>query len=265
MTGMNPTLTGGTVERRSRRGLLWIAGALAAVLLGGSTFALWSANVLIPGAIITAGNLNLTKGADTAFYDVSGDRSDETTPIPGTGIDTAALLGHTIDPGYWMPVPGDKVAAVFDAVVTLEGDNMVAKLSSDGFAATATDPGPLDWTYAVYKDNVEIVAETALPTDGTLMYLSAPGANQGGQEDANGTTVLSTNGTEDLVIVLFGTFPLTAGDAGQATVDANGVFTDQGNSSTGTREGVSEASVLSNLILTLEQVRDTGVVFKKTP
>src|SRR5262245_31002210 len=137
-----------TEERKRRRGLLWLAGGTAAVLLSGSTFALWSASDTFTGGTITAGDLNLVKSADTSFYDVSADRKDATTTVPGTD---GSQKGHTITPDTWRIVPGDKVAASFSSDVTLEGDILVGKLSIAGLSALTDGNASVDWTYEVYN------------------------------------------------------------------------------------------------------------------
>lgn len=244
-------------ERKSRKGLLLLGGGLAAVALltGGGTFALWSAQAAFTGGDVTAGDLNLVQLADTTFWDVSADRLDATTTVTGTD---GSQLGHAItDIGTWRIVPGDKVAASFSADLTLEGDNLVGALGVEGLAGGADGNASLTWTYEVYQDGVVLIPETALPTtDPTqLMYLSAPATGQdAGLEDAETTTPVyaMANTTEDFTIVLYGTFDVTAGDGG----------TDQTTAATGTREDALTADTLSDLTLTLDQVRDTGAQFE---
>jgi len=248
-------------ERRSRRGLLLIAAAMATVLIGGSTFAVWSANTLFTGGTITAGNLDITKATDTTFWDVSLDRTDQPTKLPGTDGATP-VLGHAIDLSTWLMVPGDKVAANLESTVTLVGDNLVAKLSVAGFSKITNGITSMTWSYAVYKGDELLVAETTVPSDGSLLYLSAPESGQAaGLDDANAAVYSMTDSPESLTIILYGTFTGTAGDAGQATVDSNGVYTDQGTSGTGTRTDAGKASVLGDMLLQLDQVRDTGANF----
>ena len=258
----NTPTTAGAAPRKSRGGLVWIAAALGAVLLGGSTFAYWSANELFTGGTITAGNLNLTQVADTAFYDVSSDRTDATDTLPGTN---GSQKGHAItNIGTWMAVPGDKVAAVLASSVTLSGDNMVGKLSVTGIADIVSTNSSLTWTYEVYRAGTLVTTETALPTDGALMYLSAPGADQlAGQEDADGTKVFAMSATtETFTIVIYATFADTAGDAGAADVNTTtGLINDQGTGSTGSRQDANSTAALGDILLQLDQVRDTGKIF----
>jgi alternate signal-mediated exported protein len=224
-----------TEERKRRRGLLWLAAGAAVVLTSGSTFALWSANDTFTGGTITAGDLNLVQTADTSFWDVSGDRTDETTTVPGTD---GSQQGHTITPATWRSVPGDKVAAAFSADVTLEGDNLVGKLSVSGIAEADGNPS-MTWSYEVYHDDALLVSETALPSDATLAYISAPGTGQAdGGEDGSSTVLSQADKTEDYTVVLYGT------------------FTDVAD-----RTDVTNADELSDVSLNLDQVRDTGALF----
>lgn len=231
-----------TEEKKRRTGLMWIAGG-AALLLGGSTFALWSATDGFSGGTITSGNLNLVQGADTTFWDVSADRLDATEIVPGTD---GSQPGHALDPSdasTWRIVPGDKVAATFSADVTLEGDNLVGKLTLDGLGGQALSNTGMTYTYEVYKAGQLIGVEAPLPTvdDAGLVYLSAPGTGQdNGMEDADGTTVLPMiDITEDFTVVIYGEF------------DANTEARDQAN----------VVDALDDMVLRLEQVRDTGAQF----
>ncbi|WP_162621770.1 SipW-dependent-type signal peptide-containing protein [Microbacterium suaedae] len=259
-----------TEERKRRRGLVWVGLGAVALLAGGSTFALWSANDSFAGGDITAGDLNLVSTNDTTFWDVSSDRTDATETIPGTD---GSQLGHTIVNDTWRAVPGDKVAAAFSADVTLEGDNLVGKLSIAGFNDIIEGNASLDWTYEVYSEEGLLVTETAMPADGTLLYLSAPAAGQeAGLEDgidkpqegaaAAATAVYNMAAvTEDVTVVVYGTFDVTAGDAGQATTNADGTYSDQTTAETGTRQDALTVETLAGMQLQLDQVRDTGAIF----
>ncbi|MER7798264.1 alternate-type signal peptide domain-containing protein [Microbacterium sp. NPDC096154] len=259
-----------TEERKRRRGLIWVGLGAVALLSGGSTFALWSANDAFSGGDVTAGDLDLAQTADTAFYDVSTDRVDEGDTIPGTD---GTQPGHTIDSATWRAVPGDKVAAAFSADVTLEGDNLVGKLSIAGFDAMTDGNASMAWTYEVYNQDTLLVTETALPADGTLLYLSAPQAGQAaGAEDgiakaptagSEAAATVYTMGavTEDVTVVVYGTFDAAAGEAGKATVGADGTYADQTAAATGTREDAQTVDTLAAMKLQLDQVRDTGAQF----
>ncbi|WP_194762945.1 alternate-type signal peptide domain-containing protein [Microbacterium sp. UFMG61] len=259
-----------TEERKRRRGLVWVGLGAVALLSGGSTFALWSANDTFAGGDITAGDLNLVQTADTSFYDVSADRADATETLVGTD---GTQLGHLIDDASWRAVPGDKVAAAFSADVTLEGDNLVGKLSVAGLDAMIDGNASMTWSYEVYNKGTLLVSETAVPADSSLFYLSAPATGQADgiddgvpmaatAGDVAGSTVFQmTDTSEDVTVVLYGTFDSTAGDAGKATVAADGSYSDQTEAATGTREDALTVDTLAELKLQLDQVRDTGSQF----
>lgn len=228
-----------TEEKKRRKGLLWVAGGTA-LLLGGSTFALWSASADIGGGSVTAGDLNITAEEDSSFWDVSADRNDATQTLPGTD---GSQLGHVIDDtATWRMVPGDKVAAVFDATVTLEGDNLVGHLTVDGLDGA---PGQfnegINWSYEVYADGTRLSAEAALPTDGdTGMFFAAPRAGQGGgSSDANDLVVEMAQTTKDVTVVIYGEFDAETEGRDQVTVE----------------------HTLGDLRLTLNQVRSVGEQF----
>ena len=256
MSVHNPDIVVVTEEKKRRKGALILGGATIALLAGGSTFALWSAGDTFAGGSITAGDLNLVKTADTTFWDLSADRADATATVTGTD---GSQLGHALAPAdasTWRIVPGDKVAASFSADITLEGDNLVARLAVDGLDANALANTGMSYSYEVYQDGELISAERALPTtaDATLLYLSAPGTGQAaGLEDADDTTVLPmVSNTEDITVVVYGSF----------FEDKDGDFTYTAGDVTVTeRDQVLAADTLAGLSLTLQQVRDTGAQF----
>ncbi|HLS65290.1 MAG TPA: alternate-type signal peptide domain-containing protein [Ruania sp.] len=85
-----------------------IAGA--ALLMGGTTFAMWKDSADVPGATLSSGNLEVTT-SDWGWQDVSPDRSGG---------------AHDIDLSDFKIIPGDVIQGSFDVGVTLEGDNMAA-------------------------------------------------------------------------------------------------------------------------------------------
>lgn len=240
----NPQVVVVTEEKKRRKGLAWVAGGTA-LLLGGSTFALWSASADFGGGSVTSGDLNLVALEDTTFWDVSADRLDSTETVTGTD---GSQLGHAIDDTEtWRIVPGDKVAAAFSAVATLEGDNLVGQLTLDGFGENALVNEQMAWTYEVYLGGELLAPEAELPTDGStaLMYLAAPRDGQdSGLADANGTTVLQMEETtQEISVVVYGMFDAETAD----------------------RDQVLTTDSLSDLVLNLNQVRDTGEQFDVTP
>lgn len=229
-----------TTEKKRRKGLIWVAGGMA-LLVGGSTFALWSATDLFTGGTIQAGDFNLVLAEDMTFWDVSGDRNDGGETVIGTD---GVQAGHEIaDIDTWRIVPGDKVAASFSADITLEGDNLVGLLSVDGLGSNDLINTAMTYTYEIYQDGVLLVTETALPKDddAALVYLAAPETGQlNGTPDADGTTVFAmTNTTEDFTVVIYGEFNEETADQDQVTV----------------------ADTLADLTLRLEQKRDTSINF----
>lgn len=101
--------------------------AAAALLMGGTTFALWSDADTVNGGVVTAGNLDVAI-LDTAWFDVSADRVDRDTSTVYSG-----LLAHSIaDISTWRMVPGDTIQYEAGLDVALEGDNLAAELSVDG-------------------------------------------------------------------------------------------------------------------------------------
>lgn len=251
-TPNTPAVVVVTEEKKRRKGLIWIAGGTAALLAGGSTFALWSASDSFDGGTITAGDLNIVEKAPTTFWDVSADRADATATLPGTD---GTIPGHSITSiDDWRIVPGDEVAAAFSANVTLEGDNLVALLSLDGMTANELNNTEMVYKYEIYHDGAKLISKTDLPEDegAPLLYLSAQTDGQAaGLDDARatGTPVYAmTNGkTAD---------PVATDDF---TVVVYGEFTDTG--ATQARNNVTVADTLGDSTLKLEQVRDTGAQF----
>jgi predicted ribosomally synthesized peptide with SipW-like signal peptide len=164
-----------------------IAGAAGvALLIGGSTYALWSSSAQQAGGVIKSGDLKVAAVGSVQAFDVSQDRKDST---PGSAnvvdiVTNASLAdaastaktmsGHLIELGAdetaaaadtaWKIVPGDTAALTFDYTVTLIGDNLVADLRvAEDMTALAAKNG-ISFTYAVYN------AETG------AQYTSAPGS-----------------------------------------------------------------------------------------
>jgi len=104
-----------------------IAGIAGIALLGGgTTFALWSADADVNGGTITNGDLDVTAGALT-WQDVSSDRA------PGHP--------HAIDLATWRMVPGDEARGTVQLDVVLVGDNLVANLGVNTTGVTDLPDG----------------------------------------------------------------------------------------------------------------------------
>lgn len=90
-----------------------VAGAAGvALMLSGTTLALWSDSEEVNGAELTAGNLDIS-ATDAKWKDVSDDRSDNS---------------HDIDLSKFKIIPGDTIQGTFDVTLDLEGENMAAKV-----------------------------------------------------------------------------------------------------------------------------------------
>ncbi|MCL2594118.1 MAG: SipW-dependent-type signal peptide-containing protein [Promicromonosporaceae bacterium] len=152
---MNAPVIVVTEEKKRRKGLLWMAGitAGAVALVGGGTFALWSASADFEGGAITAGDLNLVLNEASGMFDISEDRTDKGGYVPGTDIP-----GHAFEAEDWRAVPGDTVAmsAVLD--ITMVGDNLVAALEMElDDAAEALDNPFWTWYFSIFIDDEAMV------------------------------------------------------------------------------------------------------------
>lgn len=257
-------------SKKRRKGLIWAAAGATALLAGGSTFALWSANDTFTGGTVTAGDLNIEQLADTSFWDVSNDRVDATETV---GATDGSQLGHKIDDvKTWRITPGDKLAASFEATVTLDGDNLVGRVGIDGLDKLDSKITGMNYSYEVYYGDELLVKETALPTeaDAPLMYLSAPVAGQAsGADDAKNGVLGATaavSGAEAQKAV-FG-MPATTADLNVVIYasfyeDKDGDFRYQATDTTvADRTDVTLADTLADLTVSVSQVRDTGAQFK---
>ena len=226
-------------NRRVQGILAGVAGA--ALLLGGSTYALWSANDDVAGGKITAGDLNIEAGTFAAF-DVSSDRADAGTQVIAG---SSALMGHAVTltangattaAGDWRIVPGDTLAMTFPLDVTLQGDNLIADLTTNAKALTGakdfTDvAGQLSYSYRLFNGTTEITSgATALPADTTALATIASNdldKGAGTADTGSGIVTVGTNNKASLTYVLLVTFTDTA--TGQDNVkeiaDLSGDFT----------------------------------------
>ena len=266
----NEVVAAGPESSRRRRSLAWVAAGAAALLAGGTTFALWSAQASFSGGTIAAGDLNLVLKQDTEFYDVSNDRVDGEMVI---GETDGSQPGHSIDDlGTWRMAPGDKMGASFITTATLEGDNLVGELKVDNLPSETPEDGPLFYSYEVYTGGDLLVEETALPDEHgeTLLYLSAPVTGQeSGKNDATAGTIgvdaEAMPGDEahkavfglqktsvDLNVIIYASF--------YKDMDGDFRYTD-GDVTVSDRDAVQTADTLEDLTVTLSQVRDTGEQF----
>ncbi|GAA4115374.1 alternate-type signal peptide domain-containing protein [Enteractinococcus coprophilus] len=100
--------------KKTTQGFLAGAAGLG-LLLGGSTFALWSDSADLNDQRIASGNLEV-QVSEVNWRDISPDRTDK------------GKHGHEINLERFRIIPGDKIQARYPIKVALEGENMVAKL-----------------------------------------------------------------------------------------------------------------------------------------
>ena len=242
---MNTPVIVVTEEKKRRKGLLWMAGitAGAVALVGGGTFALWSATSAFDGGAITAGDLQIGD-FDTTIYDASDDRSDA---LP---IDNTDFVGHDItDDADWLMVPGDKVALIahLDEFV-LDGENLVAEFAlSDSFIADATGDLADYVTISafLYVDGVRVAAGVGDDIADFSVLLSSSTGGARAPHDA-------TLGAGDVVLVTDVadvTFVVTV------EFDTEGVPFAPENLNWGREAGLN----IDGSEFTLTQVRDAGV------
>ena len=179
-------------KKRRRRGVIaGIAGA--ALLLGGTTFALWSDSDFADGKSIHHGYLGLDV-QNVTYQDVTPWRSD----APHTITD---LNGYHI-------VPGSKISAVYDFDIQLLGDNLVAELIST-LDSTATTNG-IKFTYDLQdvtgKNIIKNVPITYNGTPQILGRVQAPSEQGGTDQDAANVPVITVNGAAELHFVLTAEF-----------------------------------------------------------
>ena len=270
---------------RKRVTAILAVAAGAALLVGGSTYALWSANSTMDGGTITSGDLNLVAGT-VSSYDVSFDRSDGTvgtvysvgtgdTEVPLTfnegqadvvplnAGDDGTLTGHPIDSlDDWLIVPGDTVAVVFPYTVTLKGDNMVAQLALDTSGLRQINGG-MSYYYAIFDAEGNQIGTTQKIGGGNypvaLFQANGDGQTLGLDDyytDSDGNSVLvptvGTDGTVDVTLVVLGYFDENTSDRDYVTGTVDDSATCR---NAGPGEFATCADDLKHLSATLTQVR----------
>lgn len=191
-----------------------IAGA--ALLMGGTTFALWSDSDTVDGAQISSGNLDVAvigdPGSQWSWEDISADRTDNS---------------HEIDLADFRIIPGDTIQGTVALDVALEGENMVAALGAELGAADG-DLTNLDIDIAVTDSEGDPVT---LNSEGDMVLASMDNGNPHPQTL---TTVGSTlDSSADVTVTVTVTFP----------------------ASTGGQDHVTESIALDGATVTLDQVR----------
>lgn len=208
-------------SRRSRRRIGVLAGLAGVVLLvGGTTFALWSDDSLKSGGIIANGNLDIAYQGVATYWDVSPGDPDRTTTTPVTGIDAAAVT----DIGEYRIVPGDVLEANYGFAAALAGDNVVAGLTVD-FPTAQPIPGVTFSAQAYYYTGstwTPVGSPTTVVPGGTRIDLGLfQSADQlGGTEPGIPVVTLaevSTGSAPNVTVVVTTTFDSAVG--GQTSMD----------------------------------------------
>jgi alternate signal-mediated exported protein len=221
---------------RRVKGLIATAAGVA-LLLGGTTFALWttSANYNSP-SVIKAGDMAVAATGDIAFYDVSADRTN-------TDEDTEAITGrpgHLIeDLDAHLIVPGDTIAVVLPFTVTMDGANLVGRLS--GAIAQSTDDlaDYITGEYSVaHGDDFPLVDETLSLAAGNSFDILTAVTGADGEDAGEGGVVALADGDTNLRLIVFITFPDTGATQGL--------------------DGAGKSLELGDVTLTLTQIRDSG-------
>jgi len=244
-----------TIRSQKRRKAIIAGAAGVALLLGGSTYALWTDSANLAGGQITAGDLSISAG-DFAAYDISSDRIDSVTGpeiVAGTGIKghtiTLTADGAEVADSDWRIVPGDQAALVYPYTITLVGDNLLANLKLNvGELLAGNANADMTFDYAIYESATgdAIIGKSALPaSDATPLatFASRDADVGGGVADSDVDAVVGSDDTLDVTVVLFATFA----QSGYVDVD----------------EATSYVKALTdlsgNMIATLDQVRSVGV------
>ena len=259
-------------NRRKRAVAVLAVAAGAALLIGGSTYALWSQTADMNGGTITSGDLRLVAG-EVSSFDVSADRADSSTteetdrsvldassnPLTfnqgeaakvenlNGGADEATLTGHVIDePGDWLIVPGDTLAVLYPYTVTLKGDNLVAELTIDT-TGLVQDNVRMAYSYAVFDAEGKQIGTTRQLGSDPELSVALFQANQAGQ----GAGILDKHTESDEVIPVID-IDDEKGQTGVITLVVFGHF----DEATPDREMVTTTDDWRGLTATLTQVRE---------
>lgn len=157
------TSTTNTTSSSRTKGAIALATG-AVLLLGGSTFALWTAQSQVAGGTITSGNVDVLVSEGT-WQDVS--------PEHAAPIDIADLADFTM-------VPGDALRGTFAVDVAGLGDNFLAELAV-GFAGASgellADLHGVSLTYAIADSEGNLVGSgSTVDVISADSSVTAPGA-----------------------------------------------------------------------------------------
>lgn len=229
-------------ERRNRRRTGLLAGLAGGVLLvGGSTFALWSDSDTQTGGTITNGNLDVAKVGSVAYYDTSTDRTDANAEA---GNPVTRANGHGVaDIAAYSIVPGDKLEANYPFAVALDGDNMVAKISASLPTGTAAQ-------------GVTFTAQAYYLNNGTWTAVGTPQAL-----NASGTAADLGNFQADLQLNGLPDSPLPIITKKSVDTDANVTVVVRASfdAATANRVSTQATSVLGDVKVDVAQIRTAGV------
>ena len=229
-----------TAPARRRRAI--VAGAAGmALLLGGTTFALWEDTITLPGGnTVSSGIMELGQPGAVTYLDVTANRRDATAQSAVSGRD-----GHTIDLSQWQTVPGDLAEIAIPISVGLKGDNLVADLKITGTQALqqSSSWAGLKLGYELYRAGNQTPLYTSSTTNPARVLIQPQDNASGGQDD-----YVSANGD----IVLF-----APGNASQSTADYYAVILVEFDDATDGTDDQDLTEALATLGATLEQVVDT--------
>ncbi|MDR0489334.1 MAG: hypothetical protein LBG99_08105 [Propionibacteriaceae bacterium] len=208
-----------TDKSHKKRNAVIIGIAGAALLMGGSTYALWSVQGDITGVDIVAGSMNLEVNP-TSYADVSEDISHTglvtVEGVTAGFIELESLEGTSAsDLDEWLIVPGDTIAITFPYQVTLKGDNLVAALtttfSTDGTSSAAFSDSlkNLKFEYQLFNGDGSKVTDRATLVNEAVLYFDSA------QNPTAGTTETVTTVHNDIaegVVVVYVTFDYATSD-----------------------------------------------------
>jgi len=244
------------MNTHKKRNAVIAAVAGAALLLGGSTYALWSATADLSGTTIQAGDLALTvDGTTIKVWDVSPDLVSlpDTLTVPYTNAkgdlqDKGRLVldGATPMVADWTTVPGDQLVAQVPFTVTMVGDNLVARLDVTTLAPDYTDSADqghtmadyVTITYALFDSAGTLVTEIdpagAAGNAMTFYYATNPDLTTTADDNS---ALAIPSGETNFTLAVFVTFDSSSEDQG--------------------RDGTQDSITLANSVnLSLTQVRN---------
>jgi alternate signal-mediated exported protein len=157
-----------------------VAGTVAAafplaLLVGGNahTFALWHTSETVVGGWITAGNLDMTSGAWTAWEEVGGPDSGSCLVAPGDSPHPGQCADGSDPLSDFVAMPSGVVKLTGSFTTELEGNNIAAwlKFSWGAWPGGNPDEDAVSATYAVSADPdgsgfVEVTDSTSRPAVG---------------------------------------------------------------------------------------------------